>query len=260
MSHSTPEPRRIGPVDAEVDRVFLREHADVAIAFDENPVARQQLVHFVNRRGKFLQKLPQHRQKIRRHIVGQTADARVAGREPRAADALAQVVNLLALAERAQEHRHRPDVQRHRADAEQVRTDAREFRADDADVFAPRRHVHAQQFLHGVRVGDVVGQRREVIEAVGVRNELRVRHVLGDFFVAAMQVTDIGPGVDDLFAVQLEHEPQHAVRARVLRPHVDDHPLAAQLSFHRLLRARGGIDQFHFTPVVMVRLATDSHG
>ncbi len=77
-------------------------------------------------------------------------------------------------------------------------------------------------------------------------NELRVRHVLGDLLVAAMQVTDIRPGVDDLFAVEFEHDAQHPVRARVLRPHVEDHLLAGQLFFHHLLRAGGGIDQLHF--------------
>ena len=38
---------------------------------------------------------------------------------------------------------------------------------------------------------------------------------------------------DDGLAVELQHEPQHAVRAGVLRPHVDGHRLGAKFG-HRL--------------------------
>ena len=129
--------------DAEIDRVGLRQHPDVAVALDENLVPGQQFVRFIERRRKILQELPQHRQEIRRHVVGQSADPRVAGGKPRTADQFAQVVNLFAFAERPQKHRHGADVQGHRADAEQMRTDPRQFRADHPDVLAARRHLHA---------------------------------------------------------------------------------------------------------------------
>ena len=58
-----------------------------------------------------------------RHIVGKSADARVTGREPRAADAFAQIVNLFAFAERVEEDRHRADVHGEAADAQQMRAD-----------------------------------------------------------------------------------------------------------------------------------------
>ena len=40
-----------------------------------------------------------------------------------------------------------------------------------------------------------------------------------------MQVADDRLAPQHRFALQFEHEAQHAVRARVLRPHVDDHRL-----------------------------------
>ena len=50
----------------------------------------------------------------------------------------------------------------------------------------------------------------------------------------------------DLFGVELHHEPQHAVRRRVLRTHVDDHGVAdlvlgphATAGEHELARTRG---------------------
>ena len=107
--------------------------------------------------------------------------------------------------------------------------------------------VDAEQFFHRERVGDVVGQRREIIQPVRVRDELGVGHVLGDFFVAAMQITHVRVGLGDDFAVQLQHDAQHAVRGRMRRPHVQDHLLALHVLklFRRLRSARGGIANFN---------------
>ena len=41
---------------------------------------------------------------------------------------------------------------------------------------------------------------------------------LGELFGRAMQQADVRIGALDHFAVELEHEPQHAVRRRMLRP------------------------------------------
>jgi hypothetical protein len=38
-----------------------------------------------------------------------------------------------------------------------------------------------------------------------------------------MQVTDVRPDADDGFAVEFQQEPEHTMRGRVLRPHVEDH-------------------------------------
>src|SRR3989442_4432905 len=37
-----------------------------------------------------------------------------------------------------------------------------------------------------------------------------------------MQISDPHIGADDALAIQPQHHPQHAVRARMLRPHVED--------------------------------------
>ena len=39
----------------------------------------------------------------------------------------------------------------------------------------------------------------------------------------------VGDGRPDDLAVELQHQPQHAVRAGVLRPHVDGHRFGAKL-------------------------------
>ena len=122
-----------------------------------------------------------------------------------------------------------------------------------ANRFAARRQFPAHQFLHRERVGDVVRERREIIEPVRVGDELVVLHVLGDLFVAAMQITDVRRRLGDDLAVELEHETQNAVRGRMRRPHVEHHLFAdvvarifvAQLRVRRD-DARDGIGRFDF--------------
>ena len=85
---------------------------------------------------------------------------------------------------------------------------------------------HAHQFFNRERVGHIIRERREIIEPVGIRHELVVLHVLGDLLVAAMEKTDIGRGFGDDLTIQLQHEPQNAVRCWMRRPHVEHHLLA----------------------------------
>jgi hypothetical protein len=62
-----------------------------------------------------------------------------------------------------------------------------------------------------------------------------------------VEVTDHRLDAKDVFAVELHHEPQHAVGRRVLRTHVDDHRVAELVlgphpatGEHDLTRTRGG--------------------
>ena len=109
-----------------------------------------------------------------------------------------------------------------------MRRDTRQFATDDPDELAARRKlpVDAHQFFDRDRISDVVGQRREVIQPIRVRDELGVSHVLGDFFVAAMEIAHVRHGLGDDFTVEFEDDSQHAVRGRVRRPHVQDHLFA----------------------------------
>ena len=128
---------------------------------------------------------------------------------------------------------------------EQMRRNAGQFATNHAEILQAGRElvVNAQQLFDGERVGDVVGQRREIIQPVRVRDELGVGHVLGDFLVAAMQVADVRHGPGDDLAVEFQHNAQHAVRGRVRRAHVQDHLLALHVlkGFRRPCRLRGRV-------------------
>ena len=63
--------------------------------------------------------------------------------------------------------------------------------------------------------------RRDVVEPVEIRDRLQIGLVLDQLLGAAMQQPDMRIDPLDDLAVELEHEAQHAVRGRMLRPEVD---------------------------------------
>ncbi len=139
---------------------------------------------------------------------------------PRAGHRLVDVEQVLALAERVEERRHPADVERVRADPQQVVEDARDLVEHHADVLRAHRHLDAEQPLDREAVGVLVAHHRHVVEPVHVRQRLQVRPVLGELLGRAVQQPDVRIGALDHLAVELEHEPQHAVRRRVLRPKI----------------------------------------
>ena len=94
----------------------------------------------------------------------------------------------------------------------------------------PLGHVvgDAEQLLDAEAVRGLLVQRRQVVhpraerDALGPGAEL---HVLLD---AGVQVADAAAGLGHRLAVDLEDQPEHAVRRRVLRAHVDDDALLAE--------------------------------
>jgi hypothetical protein len=176
-------------------------------------------------------------------IPRDAADARVGGGEARARQELEEVVERLALGERVEEHRHGAHVHRVGAEPEQVARHPRELAADHADRVRARRRLDPAHALGGERDGTVVRQRREVVEPVGVGDEAVVAERLAQLLHAAVQVADVGNGLDHALAVHLEHDAQHPVRGRVLRAHVEHHPvaeLAVALEPDRRLGSRRG--------------------
>ena len=90
-------------------------------------------------------------------------------------------------------------------------------------------HLHPAELLDGQRVAEVHVHPGEVVHPVRVRDELDRRDVLADLLGAAVQVAEVRGDLGDDLAVGAQHEPQHAVRARVLRAHVDEHLVGADV-------------------------------
>ena len=98
-----------------------------------------------------------------------------------------------------------------------MRRDAGQLAANHANELAAERQllVNAEQLLDREHVGNVIGERRQIIEAIRVRDELGISHVLGDFLIAPMEIAHFRRGPRDDFAIQFENDAQHPVRGRV---------------------------------------------
>jgi hypothetical protein len=101
--------------------------------------------------------------------------------------------------------------------------------ADRAD---PLRHlrVDAEHAFDRQTERQAVRLRAEVIHALDERNHLLPLLLLRGLLDAGVQVADGRRHRHDRLAIELQHQPQHAVRAGVLRPHVDGHRLCSQIS------------------------------
>ena len=161
---------------------------------------------------------------VLRHRVGQVAvdaaRAEVGRVHARAGHRLVHVEQVLALAEAVDEDVHRAAVEAVRAEPQQVVHQARDLVEHDADVLRADRHVDAEQLLDRQAVGVLVAHHRHVVEPVHVGQRLDVGARLGELLGRAVQQADVRVGALDHLAVELEHEAQHAVRRRVLRPEV----------------------------------------
>ena len=63
--------------------------------------------------------------------------------------------------------------------------------------------------------------RRDIIEPVEIRDRLQIGLVLDQLFGAAVKQADMRIDALDDLAVELEHQAQHAMRGRMLRPEID---------------------------------------
>jgi hypothetical protein len=168
-----------------------------------------------------------------RQILAQAADAEVAGEEAEAGDQLVDVQEQLALAHRVEEHRHGADFHRVRAEPDQVTGQPLQLRDEDADVVNPLRHRETEQLLDGQHVRQAVRLCAEVVHPLDEGHHLLPLLLLGRLLDAGVQVADRRHHRLDEFAIELQHQTEHAVRAGVLRPHVDGHRFGANLGHMR---------------------------
>ena len=78
----------------------------------------------------------------------------------------------------------------------------------------------AHEFLDRVVPGHLIGDRRNIIHPIDNRDILVIVEVFAEFLEAAVQVTDVGHGLDDGFPIEGEDQAQRGVRRRVLRPKI----------------------------------------
>ena len=103
---------------------------------------------------------------------------------------------------------------------------AGQFRQQNTDVLRPLGRFQAQKLLHRQAIGEIIRKWREVIDAVGKCDGLRIGQRFAAFLDAGMEIANLRPGSDYGFAVELQHHAQHAMSRGVLRSHIQDHRLS----------------------------------
>ena len=63
--------------------------------------------------------------------------------------------------------------------------------------------------------------RRHIVEPVEIGQRLQIVLVFDQLLGAAVEQTDMRIGAVDDLAIQFQHQPEHAMRRRVLRPEIE---------------------------------------
>src|SRR5881409_471521 len=107
-------------------------------------------------------------------VGGLMADARHAGGEPGAGPHLLEIVDALALLERPEKRGERAEVDRRGAEPDHVGDDPAHLARHHPQHLTARRDLDAHQLLGREREADVVRHRRQIVGAVGERDDLVV--------------------------------------------------------------------------------------
>ena len=79
-------------------------------------------------------------------------------------------------------------------------------------------HMKAEQFLDREAEGVFLIHRRDIVEPIEIGHGLQIGLLFDQLFGAAVEQTDMRVDTFDDFAVEFEHETQHPMSCRMLRP------------------------------------------
>ena len=121
-----------------------------------------------------------------------------------------------------------PEVEGHPAQEQGVAGDPVQLSRQHPDVLRAPRHLDVEQLLERHDAGPFAEEGADVLEGVEIADRLVVVGVLAQLLDAAVEVAEDRIEVDDLLAVELEHDAQHAVGRGMLRSHVEEHLAVAE--------------------------------
>ena len=161
-------------------------------------------------------------------LVLQPADAERMRGQARPAVLFKNLQDFFTLAEAIEERSKCTNVQSMSAEPQEVAGDPLQLRQNRSNHARARWSFHNQQFFHCLAISQAAADSRDIVHAVDVRSKLLIRAVLCDFLNAPVQISDDALRADDTLSIELQLDAQHAVRGRMLRPHVDDQLIRAQ--------------------------------
>ncbi len=217
-----------------VDRHLGRHHPHIGRPLDEDRVAGQQGVALVNHRQQLVQELFAFLQPARWQVRRRTAHGEVAVGQSSPACQLEEVQNLFPLAKRVQKRAETAQVQAVSPHPHQVAGNPPQLGNDHPQVLGLLWQLQVHQLFHAQRPAQVHVHPGQVVHAVCVGDPLPRREVFANFFRTAMQITDVRRHLRNDLTVCPEHQPQNTMRAGVLRAHVDQHLVRADVEFDQL--------------------------
>ena len=161
--------------------------------------------------------------KAGRHVLMHAAGAEIIGVQARSRDALVEDHELFALFEAPERRRQRADIERVRGDLQQMVHQPPDLAEQHTDILGAAGHLDSEQLFLDKRESMFLVERRDVIEAIEIGHRLHIGLVLDQLLGAAMEQPDMRIDAGDDFAVELHHQPQHAVCGRMLRTPIQRH-------------------------------------
>jgi len=142
---------------------------------------------------------------------------------PAAGDQFDDVEDLLPVGEGIKNRGHGPHIGGEGAEPDEMAGDAEQLGQHHPDDYCPVGDDDAAEPLHRIDIGQIVLHPGQVIDPVGVGDELVPVLSLGDLLRPTVVIADIQVHIDDLLPRQLEDAADNAVGAGVLGPEVEDH-------------------------------------
>ena len=201
--------------------VLELHHADIDIALLEDAVVGEQALDVVADFEEGIAEGIDVGDELRRQILMHASRAEIGRVHAAAARPLIEHHQLLAFLEAPERRRERAHIHGLGGDVEEMRKQPADLGIEHADELGAFRHRDADELLHRERISVLLVHRRDVVEAVEIGQRLEIGLVLDQLLGAAVEQADMRIDPFDDLAVELEHEAQHAMGGRMLRPKID---------------------------------------
>ena len=183
-------------------------------------------------------------EQFQRHVLVDSAGPEPGRVHARARGPLVEVHAVFAQLEQPQVRSHRADVHDVAAEVQHVVRDPGQLGEEDPQILGAERHFEPEQLLDGEHVAVLHAHRRAIIEPVEIGQSLEIGLVFAELLGAAVEQADMRVDPLDDLAVQLEDQPQNAVRGRVLGAEIDR--VIGDVGMRSWRRARRGLGfRFH---------------
>ncbi len=211
---------QVGPRHSVLARDIFGDDANPSGAVNEDDVLRYQIVVVRPAAAKPLHERSRHIDELVIDILAHSAKTAVRIGEARATHSIEDVEDLLAIIEGVKERSEAAEIHHIGPKPEQVARYPVELGAYGSDIFGSLRNFYSGELFHRQNKTMVEDHAGKIVHTAGVGEKLLVGAVFAHFFMAAVSIANHRVCFDDELSVKIQQNPEHPVRAWVLRPKV----------------------------------------